>query len=94
MVPLVPTTVVAQVSRSPRQAQLRRFLKGCELVSLTEDGAHRAGALLAASATSDVVDASVVALAVARDAEIVTTDPDDIKKLVGATEHDVTIAAR
>ncbi len=32
---VVPTTtapVVAQVTRSPRQAQLRRFLRGCDIV--------------------------------------------------------------
>ncbi len=29
IVPCVPTVVVAQVSRSARQAQLRRLLRGC-----------------------------------------------------------------
>jgi len=29
VVPLVPVPVVVQVSRSPQQAQLRRFLTGC-----------------------------------------------------------------
>ena len=40
VVPAVPTPVVAQVSRSPRQAQLRRFLTGCEVVPLIESEAH------------------------------------------------------
>jgi hypothetical protein len=46
MVPLVPAPVVAQVSRSPRQAQLRRFLSWCAVVPLGESVAHEAGRLL------------------------------------------------
>src|SRR5689334_16466274 len=40
LVPLVPAPVVAQVSRSPRQAELRRFLRGCEVVPMDEGTAH------------------------------------------------------
>ena len=42
---MVPAPVVAQVSRSPRQVQLRRLLRGGEVVSLTEQRAHSAGRL-------------------------------------------------
>ena len=31
LVPLVPAAVVAQASRSPKQVQLRRLLRGCEV---------------------------------------------------------------
>lgn len=82
---LVPATVVAQVSRSSRQAELRRLLAGCETVPLTEETAHRAGALLGRSKTTDVVDASLVALAVEREADIVTGDREDIERLVAAS---------
>src|SRR5262245_46239786 len=34
--PVVPAPVVAQASRSPTQAQLRRFLRGCEVPALDE----------------------------------------------------------
>ena len=54
IVPLVPAPVVAQVSRSSRQAQLRRFLAGCEVVPLGEADAHEAGGLLGVSKTTDV----------------------------------------
>jgi hypothetical protein len=64
VVPLVPSNVVAQVSRSPRQAQLRRFLSGCEVHAFDEVRAHRAGALLVRARANDVVDASVVELAI------------------------------
>ena len=93
-VPLVPTNVVAQVSRSPKQTQLRRFLRGCEVVSFDSARAHRSGALLGKAKTSDVVDASVVELATSRDAEIVTTDPEDIERLVSASGKRVQIDAR
>jgi predicted nucleic acid-binding protein len=81
MVPLVPATVVAQVSRSPQQAQLRRFLRGCEVAVLDERRAHEAGRLLARANTSDVVDASVVALAVECHAHVITGDPADLERL-------------
>jgi predicted nucleic acid-binding protein len=94
IIPLVSANVVAQVSRSPKQAQLRRFLRGCEVVSFDEKRAHRAGALLGRAKTSDVVDASVVELAIARDAEILTTDPHDIGRLVAASGKRIPVIAR
>src|SRR5258707_6954627 len=62
-VPLVPAPVVAQVSRSPRQVQLRRFLAGCLIVPFVESEAHGAGRLLGMTRTADVVDAAVVTVA-------------------------------
>lgn len=84
IVPLVPAPVVAQVSRSGRQAQLRRFLRGCMIVAMDEANAHAVGRLLGISRTTDVVDASVVALAVSERAAIATADPDDIHHLLRA----------
>jgi hypothetical protein len=52
---------------------------------LSEVAAHRVGALLGKSRTTDVVDASVVELAVARGADVVTSDARDIGRLVAAT---------
>jgi len=45
VVPVVPAPVIAQVSRSPAQVQLRRLLRGCEIIALTESAAHAAGRL-------------------------------------------------
>ena len=56
-VPLVPCPVVAQASRSPKQAQMRRLLRGCEVVPFDETAAHAAGSLLGKTRTRDVVDA-------------------------------------
>jgi hypothetical protein len=85
MVPFVPAPIVAQVSRSPKQAQLRRLLRGCEVIPLDEAGAHQAGALLGGSGTTDIADAALVSFAVARMADIVTSDRRDIRRLVSKT---------
>ena len=84
ILPCVPAPVVAQVSRSSRQVQLRRLLAGCDTIPLDEAVAHRAGALLAMSHTTDIVDASVVALAELYAASILTSDANDIACLVTA----------
>ena len=91
LVPLVPAPVVAQASRNDRQVQLRRLLRGCEVVPLAQADAHRAGALLGKSRTSDVVDAAVVDLAVRRHADIATGDASDILRLVSAARANVDL---
>jgi predicted nucleic acid-binding protein len=90
-VPFVPAPVVAQVSRSPKQAQLRRFLRGCIVVPLGESDAHEAGRLLATTKTADVVDAAVVTVALQNHAIILTSDPDDIERLVRASGRQATV---
>ncbi len=92
-IPLVPAPVVAQVSRSPQQAQLRRFLTGCVVVPLGETEAHEAGRLLGMTQTTDVVDAVVVTIALQRKATILTSDPDDIERLVGASARKLPVVA-
>jgi predicted nucleic acid-binding protein len=89
VIPLVPAPVVAQVSRSPKQAQLRRFLTGCAVVPLGERDAHEAGRLLGITRTADVVDAVVVTLALRENAIILTSDRDDIERLIRASGRDV-----
>ena len=91
IVPLAPAPVVAQVSRSGRQAQLRRFLRGCDVVAFDEADAHSAGRLLGRSGTSDVVDAAVVVLAMAHGAEIVTDDREDIARLLATARSSLPI---
>src|SRR5277367_2192462 len=85
VIPLVPAPVVAQVSRSPRQAQLRRFLTGCAVVPLGESEAHEAGRLLGLTRTTDVVDAVVVTTAIRQKAMILTGDRVDLERLVRAS---------
>jgi len=91
IVPIVPAPVVAQASRSPRQAQLRRLLRGCDVVALDEAGAHQAGALLGKAGTDDICDAVVVAVAARIGAEVVTSDRNDIRRLVSAARRRIPI---
>ena len=92
-VPVVPATVLAQVSRSSRQAALRLFLRGCVVVALDEAAAHATGRLLGAARRDDVVDASVVVTATARRAAIVTADGADIEHLVRCAGAGAAIVA-
>lgn len=83
--PVVPAPVVGQVSRSGRQVQLRRLLRGCEVEPMTEADAHAAGLLLAATRYDDVIDAFVAVVAAAHNAEcVVTADRPDIEPLLAA----------
>ena len=91
VIPLVPAPVVAQVSRSPQQAQLRRFLTGCAVVPLGESEAHEAGRLLGLTRTADLVDAVVVTTALREKAMILTGDRVDMERLVGASGREVAV---
>ena len=93
IIPRVPAPVVAQVSRSPRQAQLRRFLTGCVVVPIGESEAHEAGRLLGITRTADVIDAMVVTIALGQEAMILTGYPNDIQRLVWASGREVAVVA-
>ena len=84
IIPVVPAPVVAQVSRSPAQVQLRRLLRGCEITPLTEQKAHAAGELMGRAATRDVVDAVVAQTAADLHADVLTGDRADIRCLLQA----------
>ena len=73
-IPVTTAPVIAQVSRSARQAQLRRFLRGCDVIAFTAEDAHDVGELLAKTRTSDVVDAHVLHVADKLGASVLTAD--------------------
>lgn len=80
----VPAGVVGQVWRDGRrQVRLARLLgaAGIELVPLDDARARAAGQLCGVTRTSDVIDASVVLCARSRDHGVVTSDPDDLRRL-------------
>ena len=79
--PVVPSTVLAQAWRGGPQAQLSRFLNGCEIRPFTDAEAREVGQLLGRSRTSDIVDASVVVVGRSRGCTILTSDPDDLRPL-------------
>ncbi|MHB8620809.1 MAG: PIN domain-containing protein [Chloroflexota bacterium] len=85
----VPAGVVAQVWRgSPRQHALIRLLRTevLRVESLSAEVALRIGLLLASTGTSDVIDAHVALLARAFKAVVVTSDPDDLRRLDATLE--------
>jgi predicted nucleic acid-binding protein len=89
--PLVASPVVAQASRSVKQVQMRRLLRGCEIVPFDEASAHAAGFLLGKTRTNDVVDASVAVLASKYSADVVSDDSEDIRRLLDAARAKVSI---
>jgi predicted nucleic acid-binding protein len=82
VIPLVPSPVIAQASRSPKQAQMRRLLRGCDVIPFDEAAAHSAGSLLGKTRTKDVVDASVAVLSLRYGADVVSDDAEDIQRLL------------
>ncbi len=92
LVPVTTAPVVAQVSRSSRQAQLHRFVQGCEVVGFEPSHAAPVGTLLAAASTADVVDAHLIVVAVRLSAPmVVTSDLDDMSRLADHTSKSITI---
>ena len=78
----LPAVVLAQVWRG-NSPLIARLLQGCVVETLDEDQAKSIGALLGGCAGAlDVVDAAVVVGAAARHDAIVTSDPDDIHRLL------------
>ncbi len=81
----VPAGCVAQAWRSPaRQARTAVLLRqsNVAIVSLDDGDARRVGLLLAASSTSDVVDGHVALCALRTGRPVLTSDPNDIRRLV------------
>jgi len=80
----VPATALAQAIRRPeRQARLARLIRQptTDVIDLDRVDATSVGRLLAASATADVVDAHVVICARRSQQRVVTTDPEDLRRL-------------
>jgi len=81
---IIPSGVLGQVWRDgSRQARLAALLgnKVSKVEALDESTAKAAGALCGRAGTSDVIDASVVLAARLHKAVVVTSDPDDLRRL-------------
>jgi hypothetical protein len=80
----VPAPALAQAIRRPeRQVRLSRLIRqpGTDVIALGRVDATHVGRLLAASGTSDVVDAHVVICARRASQPVVTSDPSDLRQL-------------
>lgn len=76
--------ILGQVWRKPeRQAVLARALPSIDVQSLTPELGRRAGELLAASGTADVLDGALALLCRPGDV-VLTSDPEDLSLLVTA----------
>ena len=88
----VPSGVVGQVWRGgARQARLAQLLRspGIEIEALDDQRARMAGQLCGLTGTSDVIDASVVLCARTRGHCVMTSDPDDLRRLDGSLKLDL-----
>ena len=80
----VPAPALAQAIRRPeRQVRLSRLIRqpGTDVIALGRVDATHVGRLLAASRTSDIVDAHVVICARRAGQPVVTSDPGDLRQL-------------
>lgn len=80
----IPAGVVGQVWRDGRrQVRLARLLAAAEteIEALDDKRARDCGQLCGVRGTTDVIDASVVLCARSRRQRIVTSDPDDVRRL-------------
>ena len=90
---LVTTSpVVGQVWRDGRrQALVARLIAATRVDAPSEQSARRAGELLAATKTKDVVDALLVERVTHGDT-VLTSDPDDLERLLAAARVRATVA--
>ena len=80
----VPASALAQAIRRPdRQVRLSRLIRqpGTDVIDLGRVDATHVGRLLAASGTSDIVDAHIVICARRAGQPVVTSDPGDLRQL-------------
>jgi predicted nucleic acid-binding protein len=80
----VPATALAQVIRRPAtQARVSRLIRqaGTDLVALDGPDATSVGLRLAQTGTSDITDAHVALCAERTGQAVVTSDPDDLKRV-------------
>jgi predicted nucleic acid-binding protein len=80
----IPATALAQAIRSPaKQARLSRLIRqaSTDLIALDGPDAALVGLLLAQTATADIVDAHVAVCAQRFGQAVVTSDPDDLRRI-------------
>ncbi len=90
--PVTHGGVLAQVWRGGRgrQVPLARALASIDVAPLDTQLGRVAGLLLGRARSSDAIDAAAVAMA-SDDDRIVTSDPDDIQRLVDAAGRHVDV---
>lgn len=91
LVPTIPTTALAEVWRGDAEdARVARLLKACSIEPVAEQLARAAGSLRRSVPGSGTIDACVAVGVRRRLDTIATSDPDDMRALLGP---DFTILA-
>lgn len=89
--PVVPAAVLAQAWRGGPQPSLSRLLRGCRIEVLDEVRARAAGVACGRSDSRDIVDAAVVAGALARADLVVTSDAGDLQRIAASMGRTLNI---
>ncbi len=83
IVPVVPAIALAEAWRGGRRcARIAALLKACTVEPLSEALARNAGEALSRLPEVGVADACIVASAAGRGGAVLTSDPDDIARLI------------
>jgi predicted nucleic acid-binding protein len=83
-VPTIPAVALAEVWRGdPKNARVARLLKACSVESLDEWLARDAGSLRRATSGAGAIDAFIAVGVRRRRDAIATSDPDDMRRLLG-----------
>lgn len=90
VVPTIPAIALAEVWRGAKDARVARLLKVCSIELIDEQLARAAGSLRRATAGSDAIDACIAVGVRRRGDAIATSDPRDMRALLG---RDSTILA-
>jgi predicted nucleic acid-binding protein len=94
VVPTVPAPVLAQAWRGgAKQASLSRLLALCEVEPMSEEHARAIGRLASRSRHDDVVDLAVVEGALRRRDAVVTSDPNDVRRIAAALGEKIPLEA-
>jgi predicted nucleic acid-binding protein len=84
LVPTIPTVALAEVWRGDaKDARVARLLKACAIEALDEPLARAAGRLRRATPGAATIDACIAVGVSARGDAIVTSDPRDMRRLLG-----------
>lgn len=84
---LIPASALAQVWRDgPRSARLAHLIAGSTSDALDEARAREVGERLGSRKKADIADAHVVCCALGYDADLVTSDPEDMELLARPDE--------
>jgi predicted nucleic acid-binding protein len=92
IVPTVPAIALAEVWRGDaKDARVARLLKACGVESLDERSARDAGRLRRATPGANTIDACIAAGVSRRGDAVATSDPDDMRRLLGSKVTVLTV---